>query len=90
MKTKPLYVLISNGGDGSCYPHYTFDTELINKLQKAYDEDKMDYESGIGCDGDGFHYDVLQVPVECTAASLNTSMLDEEDFEEIFNGGEEE
>lgn len=84
MKTKPLYVLISDGGDGSYYPQYTFNTELIQKLEKAAEEDRMNYENGIGCDGGGFHYDVIQVPVECTPESMKLRMLPD-DFADQFD-----
>jgi len=84
MKTKPLYVLTSDGGDGSSYPRYSLNSELIDKLQKAYDLDLMCYDNGIGVDGDGFHYDVIQVPVECTAESLQISVLDDDYADEFF------
>lgn len=90
MKTKPLYVLISDGGDGSYYPHYTFNTELIEKLEKAADEDKMDYDNGIGCDGDGFHYETLNVPVECTAESLGISVMDDDFADRFFTDDDED
>lgn len=64
---KNLYILISNGGDGSYYPHYTFNSDWI-KLQEARTD--YDYEYDLGVDGDDFHYDTLTVPDECTLASL--------------------
>lgn len=84
MKTKPLFIFIHAGGDGSYYPRFTMDVELVAKLQKAVDEDRMDYENGIGCDGDGFHYEVLQVPVECTAESLGIECL-ADDYADKFD-----
>ncbi len=81
MKTKPLYILISDGGDGSYYPQYTFNTDLILEMEKAADEGVLNYENGIGCDGDGFHYETLQVPLSCTAESLGiSSRLIEDDY----------
>jgi hypothetical protein len=71
--SKALYILISDGGDGSYYPQYTMNSELIAKLHDAYDEDRMDYCNGIACDGDGFHYDVIQVPDDSTPESLGIS-----------------
>lgn len=67
---KTLYVVVVNGGDGSSYPRYTFNTEWINKMKTAYynDDPEFDYESY--ADGDGFHYDELTVPDECTLESL--------------------
>ena len=86
MNTKPLYVLIVDCGDGSYHPRYTFDTELLKKLEVAYDENRMDFDNGIGCDGDGFHYSTLMVPVECTAESLGISatVLDD-DYADRFD-----
>lgn len=81
--SKNLYILVSDGGDGSYYPNYTFNPELIAKLEKAYDNGTMDYCNGIGCDGDGFHYETLTVPDECTAESLGTQMLPD-DYADLF------
>lgn len=66
---KKLFVLISDGGDGSYNPHYTFDEAWINEQQDEYDNDGW-REGAIGVDGDGFHYDTLLVPDECTLESL--------------------
>jgi hypothetical protein len=44
MNTKPLYVIISDCGDGSYYPQYTLNSDLIIKLQQAYDKNLMSYE----------------------------------------------
>lgn len=84
MKTKKLFILISDGGDGSYYPQFTFNTVLIDKLQKAYNERKMRYGYGIGIDGDGFHYDVLNVPEECTLESLGIHSSLEDDYADQF------
>jgi len=65
-KTKTLFVLISDGGDGSYYPRYTFNAEWIKKCEEDDDRCYPD----LGCDGDGFHYDTLEVPEECTLESL--------------------
>lgn len=64
---KKLFVLVSNGGDGSYYPHYTFNEEWI-KAQEIRDD--LDGECDLGVDGDGFHYDTLLVPEACTLESL--------------------
>jgi hypothetical protein len=56
-----LFVLISDGGDGSYYPQYCTDQAVIDRLRQAFDADLMDYENGLGCDGDGFHYDTINV-----------------------------
>lgn len=69
MGTKLLFVLVSDGGDGSYYPNYTFNEDWINRRQKKYEDDEL--ESGdLGVDGDGFHYSTLTVPEECTLESL--------------------
>ena len=65
--SKKLFVLISNGGDGSYYPQYTFNEEWILFQEQR---DDFDFEYDLGVDGDGFHYDVLTVPDECTLESL--------------------
>lgn len=75
--SKTLYVLVSDGGDGSYYPHYTLNPELIAHIQKLYNDEVIDYESGIGVDGDGFHYDTIQVPDDATPESLGISVIDE-------------
>jgi hypothetical protein len=49
----------------------------------------MDYDNGIGCDGDGFHYDTIQVPVECTAESMNIELMSD-DYADQFEGDPEE
>jgi hypothetical protein len=72
-----LYVLITDGGDGSYYPQYTLNPELIEKLEAAYDRGTMDYENGIGCDGDGFHYSTIEVPEGSTPKTLKISVLED-------------
>ena len=69
---KKLFVLISDGGDGSYYPHFTFDEKWIERQHEAHDLGELEYDS-LGCDGDGFHYTVLTVPDECTLQSLGVS-----------------
>lgn len=76
--TKTLYLLVRNGGDGSNSIHYTFNEKWIQKKEDGeFDEDYWD--------GDGFHYDTLEVPMSCTLESLGISDCaddDEEDEEE--------
>lgn len=67
--TKNLYVFINDGGDGSYSAQYTFNDEWVAAMQEKYDNGELDYDA-VGCDGDGFHYDVLTVPAECTLKSL--------------------
>ena len=66
---KKLFVLVSDCGDGSYSPRYTFNEEWIKKQEELDDNGELDCEC-LGCDGDGFHYDVLTVPDECTLESL--------------------
>lgn len=68
---KTLYVLVSDGGDGSFHPHFTFNKEWIDEREREYEENG--YTEGIGQDGDGFHYTELTVPDECTLKSLGIS-----------------
>lgn len=86
--TKKLFVLISDGGDGSYYPQYTLNEDLIDKMQEAYDADLMTYDNGIGCDGDGFHYDFIMVPHDATPESLDISVIDDDFADQFFEGQE--
>lgn len=71
MKTKNLYVVIKNCGDGSSTACYTFNEKWIRSHEFRYEAGLMDcYEMEEWCDGDGFHYDILTVPEECTLESL--------------------
>lgn len=78
---KKLYILIANGGDGSYYPKYVMDKKVIDRLQKAADNETMDYEFGVGMDGDGFHYATLNLPDECTPKSLGIKLMDTDDVD---------
>jgi hypothetical protein len=66
---KKLYVLVQDGGDGSYSPQYTFNEEWINSQNDKYEAGELEYPE-LGVDGDGFHYDILYVPEECTLESL--------------------
>jgi hypothetical protein len=67
---KTLYVLCSNGGDGSSYPRFTFNKEWIDMMQTMCDSGHPDFDYEGWADGDGFHYEKLTVPDECTLESL--------------------
>lgn len=67
---KKLYILINDCGDGSYSPCFTMDGDMIARMQEAYENDEVDYESTPGIDGDGFSYTVLNIPDECTYKSL--------------------
>lgn len=69
-ETDTLYVLVSDGGDGSYNINFTMNQEWIDKQQEAYDEGDVDYEYGIGIDGDGFSYRTINVPKGSTLKSL--------------------
>ena len=79
-----LYILISDGGDGSYYPRFTLNPDLIKKLDDAYNQDLMDYDNGIGCDGDGFHYSTVEVPDDSTAESLGIRVLEDNYADRFF------
>jgi hypothetical protein len=81
MITKKLFVLISDGGDGSYSANYTFNEDFVNALAA-----KDNSESGeLGTDGDGFHYDTLTVPDTCTLESLGITSDAAVDHAELLN-----
>ena len=70
---KKLYILVNNCGDGSYSLCYTRDSDMIDRMQEAYDNGDVDYEFTPGVDGDGFNYKILTIPDECTYESLGIS-----------------
>lgn len=68
-----LYMLINDGGDGSYYPVFIVDREVLKEIEKLSDQGFWDFENGFGCDGDGFHYTTLKVPEDSTPESLGLS-----------------
>lgn len=78
---KNLYLLVSNGGDGSYSVQYSMSDEWIAKQEARYDNDELDYECDAGVDGDGFHYDTIKIPDDMTKEQLGITYLleDEED-----------
>ncbi len=71
---KPLYILTKDCGDGSTYLQFTFDERVLDYLEQNYSEGYWD--------GDGFHYETLMIPENCTKESLQiSSLLTLEDFE---------
>jgi len=66
---KELFVLVSDSGDGSYSTCYTFNKDWITNMEKLQEHGDLEYDD-IGCDGDGFHYNVLIVPDECTLETL--------------------
>jgi hypothetical protein len=70
MNTKPLYVLVSDGGDGGYYPKFTFNSDWIARQEASYNAGELDCED-TGVDGDGFHYEIIHVPSDATYDSLD-------------------
>jgi hypothetical protein len=66
---KKLFILVSDAGDGSYSPRFTFNEKWIKGQEKKYDNGEITWPD-LGCDGDGFHYTVLTVPDDCTLESL--------------------
>lgn len=69
---KKLFILIQDINEGSYYPHYTFDEDWIKKQETLYDDGEISWPS-LGCDGDGFHYDIIMVPDHLTLEDMNIS-----------------
>lgn len=76
-----LYVLSRNGGDGSSYPVFTVDSEVIKHLENLDDEGELDYDSG-WTDGDGFHYETLTIPDDLDPTTLGVSLCTIQDLQE--------
>lgn len=85
---KTVFVLVSDGGDGSYYPRFTMNEEFINTLDMLHNSGVMDYENGYA-DGDGFHYETFQVPDDLTLAQMGLSDC-AHDLSEYIGGEEEE
>lgn len=76
--SKELFMVITDGGDGSNGVQYTFDAELISLMDENLDELGDSYQSG-----DGLQVKTLTVPDECTYESLGISkyaILNREDY----------
>lgn len=69
---KPLFVLVSDSGDGSYSTVYCLEPEVIAQWEEAYRQGELEYDNP-GVDGDGFHYTTLMVPDEVTYESLGVS-----------------
>jgi hypothetical protein len=67
--SKKLFVLVGDAGDGSFFSCYTFNEKWIAEQEDRAERGELDLYM-IGYDGDGFHYDTLLVPDECTLESL--------------------
>lgn len=77
---KTLYILVNDCGDGSYSLRYTLDSDLIHEIESSSDE--YCYPSP-GFDGDGFNYNTLNIPDECSYESLGISkyqILSKEDY----------
>lgn len=86
--SKKLFVLTSDGGDGSRGTHYTFNEAFVKRMEERYDNDELDYDA-LGVDGDGFGYDTLTVPDECTLESLGIHSDAARDFAEEDEDGDD-
>jgi len=88
--SKTLFMLISDGGDGSQSIAFSFDAELVGLM-----EDDVDF-AVIGenwMSGDGLQVTTIQVPDECTMESMGISkwaVLDRANYTELFEPEEEE
>jgi hypothetical protein len=69
-ETETLYVLVSDSGDGSYAINFTMNSDWIDAQQEAYENGDVDFEYGIGIDGDGFSYSEVKVPKGSTLKSL--------------------
>lgn len=78
VKMRKIYILISNGGDGSYYPQFVDDPAVIAYLQDLSDNDQLDWDT-IGVDGDGFHYDTVKVPENLTNEQMGIRVCTLED-----------
>lgn len=77
---KKLFILTSDGGDGSRSVHFTMNQAFIDHLQERADNDELDYDH-MGVDGDGFGYETLTVPDDFTLISLGIHDDAAEDYE---------
>lgn len=75
-----LYIIISNSGDGSFSTNYTLDPDVITELESQESDGTLDFERW--SDGDGFHYDTINVPDGSTAESLGVGLIDLEDVQQ--------
>lgn len=69
MKTKKLYLVVQDCGDGSYRIRYTLEAKTIKWYEDAYADGRLEYDAP-GVDGDGFHYSTLTVPADATYKSL--------------------
>lgn len=90
MKTKKLYIAISDSGDGSQALFYTFDKELVVTMD---DPDNYDLIGENWMSGDGFQYQEINVPESSTMEDLGISqyrVLDRRDYSNLFEDEDEE
>lgn len=76
---KKLFVLISDNGDGSQSAHYTTNEAWVTAMAARENSESGD----VGTDGDGFHYDTLTIPDDCTLATLGITSDAAVDFAEL-------
>jgi hypothetical protein len=86
---KTLFLLISDGGDGSQSIQFSFDDELVGLMQDDHDFAVIG-ENWMS--GDGLQVTTIRVPDECTMESLGVSqwsVLDRANYVELFEQEEE-
>lgn len=73
LKTKQIFILIKNNGDGSSSTRFVLDPKLIVAMERADEMGLLDCEQHAGVDGDGFHYSTINVPENFTPQDLGIS-----------------
>lgn len=89
IEMREIYILISNGGDGSYYPQFVDDPAVIAYLQERSDNDELDWDA-MGVDGDGFHYTTIKVPASLTNAQIGIKVCTLEDVKSAYPSHENE
>lgn len=86
--SKTLFILISDGGDGSQGLHYSFDAELVARME---DDHNFDVIGENYMSGDGLQVNKLQVPIDYSMEDLGVSkwsVLDRSNYAEFFEDDE--
>lgn len=70
---KRIFLLVDNNGDGSMSIKFVLDENLILAMGQADQKGLLDCENHAGCDGDGFHYQIINVPADFTPEIMGIS-----------------
>lgn len=70
---KRIFLLVDNNGDGSMSIKFVLDENLILAMEQADKEGLLDCENHAGCDSDGFHYQIINVPADFTPEIMGIS-----------------